>query len=72
MSKTTDPDMPLLQVAQPRKTPQVVANAVASYVLAFVQILFWILVAIAACALGWIGLQLIIWVCQLASSALGV
>lgn len=72
MSCLPNQNMPLFQSPQPKWSPQLVAQTVASLVVAFVRILFWLLVAIAACAAGWIGFQMIVWLCRLASAALGL
>ena len=72
MSQAPNPNMPLFQINQPKKSPQMVASAIGVVVLAFVQIVFWIIVAIASCATGWLALKVIVWACRLAGEALGL
>lgn len=72
MTQLHDPRLPLVEVPQPKKTPQMVASAVGAIVLSFVQIVLYAILAVAACGVGWISLRVIIWACQLAGSALGL
>lgn len=72
MTQTPNPNLPLFQINQPKKSPQVVASAIGAVVLSFAQIVFWIVVAIASCAAGWLALKVIVWACRLAGEALGL
>ena len=72
MTQLNNPQLPLVEVPQPKKTPQMVASTVGSFVLAFVQIVLWIAAGIAACGVGWIVVRATIWACGLVGTAMGL
>ena len=69
---TQIPNNPMQLVPKAPRTPKGVAAAVGSYVMAFVRISLWSVVAVAAGAFVYIAIRGIIWAVGVASGALGV
>lgn len=71
MTQLHNPQLPVIDVPQPRKTPQLVARAVGAVVLASIQIALYVAAGIVACGVLWIVLRATIWACNVANTALG-
>ena len=69
---TQIPNNPMQLVPKAPRTPKGVAAAVGSYVMAFVRISLWSVVAVAAGAFVYIAIRGIVWAVGVASGALGV
>lgn len=69
---TQIPNNPMQLISRAPRTPKNVAAAVGGYVMAFVRISLWSVVAVATGAFVYIAIRGIIWAVGVASEALGV
>ena len=69
---TQDPNSQLPLVAKMPRTPESVTSTVSRYVMAFVRISFWLVVAVATGALVYLGIRAVVWAVTLVSDALGM
>ena len=61
-----------MQFTSPKpRTPANIAAAIGVYVMSFVRIVFWILVAAATCAAGYVAIRALLWAVALCLRALG-